>query len=403
MADTTYTLGTDSSGFSYPGDTTHRDMVFDVPVMKLHHEIRDTMVFSKWIGKKGDHSPITSNYELTTKKGDTLKFNALPALTAAGVPGDGPMVGSEEPLEFSQKACYINQLRHAVVSHGKASSQRGIYNVIEQARPALQMWWADRMEDDIIRAALYNWPPHVHTTTATYGLNINSHVATPTRYWYCADSANNSITYSATDATYETNIETAEGQLANTETDFMSPDVLEGMATILQTNNFMRINFKGFTGYLAVLHPYQVAQLRANSDWFQAYITAGPRDEKGNGIFAGVNSQNEVGQWANFYIMQSNKIPTSAQAAVYSEVPINGAAEANVRRAIFMGANAMFYAEGDRPHFTLEKRDYENIDGVAIVGNIGMTRSDYTEDSAGAGLLAQTAAVCSTYSPANAV
>jgi N4-gp56 family major capsid protein len=183
----------------------------------------------------------------------------------------------------------------------------------------------------------------------------------------------------------------------------MSPNVLEGMATILQTNNFMRINFKGFDGYLAVLHPYQVAHFRKNKDWFNAYITAGPRDEKGNSIFAGVNGKGEVGCWANFYIMQSNKIPTSAHAARYSEVPINGANEANVRRAIFMGANAMFYAEADRPHFVMEKVDYGNREGVAIVSNWGATRSDYTEDSASATLLAQTVAVCSTYSPASTV
>ena len=404
---TTFTLGTDSSGYSYPGDSTHRDAVFDVPVMKLHKEIRDTMIFSKWIGKQSDtekdYSPITSNFDLTKKKGDTLKFHALPKLDGDGVPGDGYMLGSEESMEIAQKTCYVNQLRHAVMDSGEASGQRGLYEIIETARPELARWWADRLEEDIIRTALYNQPPHVATTIATYGLNIESHIATPPRYWYCADSDNNSITYSSTNSVHETNIETAEGTLANTETDFMSPNVLEGMGTILRTANFMRVNFKGFSGYLCVLHPYQVAQLRKNEDWFRAYITAGPRDEKGNAIFAGVNAQGEVGCWNNFYIMESNKIPTSAHSARYSEVPINGAAEANVRRAIFMGANAMFYAEAKRPTFARELIDYGNRKGVAIVGNWGATRCDYTEDSSTATLLAQTVAVCSTYSPASTV
>jgi len=399
------TLGTEGSGYGLPGATDRVALVYKIADRRLRKEHVDGMVFTPWIGKEGEMSPIITKTDLTKNKGEQIRMALLPKLDEYGKPGDLTVLQSEEVMDFSYQDVYVNQLRHAIRTVGRASDQRGLFSIIENARPALTSWLNQRKEAEFFRTVYYGWPAFIHCGTAYGGLNLNSHIAKPCRYWYCMDEENNAITYSATDATYETSIETAEGTLANTPTDWFSPQALISMAAKMRKLNFPMIDFKGFTGYLCILHPNQVAQLQTHEKWFEANITAGPRDEKGNAVFKGVGNAREVGCWGGFYIMESNKIDSSNPSTLYTDsTPIAGAAEANVKRAICMGANALAYAVADEPHFEVESIDYKNQTGVAVVTNFGIARADYTLDvSATATITAQHTMVLSSFSPDAAV
>lgn len=401
------TLGTDASGFDYPDQTYRRKLVFTVADKKLRKEFVDNLIFKNWIGKGGEFAPILFRQELGKNSGDTIRMSLLPKMTGNGVAGDGTLVGNEEVVDFYTFDVYVNQLRHAITTHGKMSDQRGLFKILDYARPGLSTWLAQLVEDYFIRTCYYNWPPHILGTAATYyGYGINSSAPRAARYWFCADESNNSITYSTTDQNYCSAIATAEGTLSDVASDRFSPDILEGIGVKMRVLDIPRVSLKGFNGFLNVLHPYQVAQLRTHSTWFNAQIHAGPRDDKGNSVFAGVNGSGEVGVWNNFYIMESNKIGASNQSALKAEVMtyINAAASANVRRAICMGAGAMAYAEAQGPQHGTEIKDYGNKKGVSIGTIFGIGRTDYRKDvTPGTTQISQNLVIVSTYSPATTI
>lgn len=400
-------LNSDATGFDVPSATYSRKAVLTIGDKKLRKEYGDKMIFSNWMGEssKGELSPILYRNDLSKGKGDTLRMFHAPLLTGAGVAGDGQLTLAENTFVLGYNDVYVNQIRNAVTNVGKMSDQRGLFNVLEIARPALADWLAQLKEDYIIRCIYYKYAPHVNGHVATYyGLEVNSGLSFPARRWFCADESNNGITYSATVGTHITNVEAGEATLSNVASDKFSPGILEGIGVKMRVLNIPRISFKGFSGYLCVLHPYQVAQLRTHSDWFNAQLHAGPRDDKGNNVFAGVNNAAEVGVWNNFYIMESNKIGSGAQTHLKGEEVLDGNADSNVRRAICMGAGSVAYAEAGIPSHETENRDYGNINGLSIGNIFGCQRADYFCDiTDGTAVKSQNLIVVTTYSPATVI
>lgn len=408
------TLGSDTSGFDYLGQTYRRAPVFTVPDMKIRQELTDKLIFSKMIGNSGngkdtaaDMAPIIWNRDLKKKKGDTIRQFLTPAITGIGISGDGTMYGNEQILDFAFVDTHINQVRQGVKTHGEASSQRGMIDILEQARPGLQSWYVQRFEEDILYTAYNGWSQNILGTFSTYfGLGKNSSTSKPARYWYCADSVNNAIAFHATDATYINNIEAAETTLTDVASDRFSPDILEGVASIMHVDNFPLMSAMGFSGFMCVIHPYQLNQLRTNDTWFRANIHAGPRDLKQNPIFAGANNSGYVGEWNGMIIFVSNKITTSAPTASNGETLIDDAGDADVRRAVFMGAGSITIAEGGEfgtPNLVYEESDYGNKKGVVIRSMYGMARTDYVLDTSGATEYRKNVVIVSTKSPATTV
>ena len=407
MADTYPTLGTQSSGFSEYGTATRRIFVPEVFEKKMRHQIQNDTFFSKFMGKKGEFSPLTVTDALKKEAGDNIKMPLLPFLDAEGRPGDLILVGNEEPVELAYQRVHVNQIRNATTTHGKMSDQRGIFKMLDLFQPALTQWWINQFDESLFWTIYYGYPAHINASVAYGGLAINTHIARPARYWYCADETNNSITYSSTDATYESAIETAEGTLANAETDLMSPSVISGICEKMRVLNIPQCNYNGIQGYIAILHPYQISQLRKHTDWFTAMCNAAARDEKNNLIFAGLHSGKYMGEWAGVHIFESNMIHDAYPTAKFTDsTTINGAGATQgplIRRAIFLGAGAVLVARAAEPHFEFELRDYKNYKGIAVAGIYGAARADYVLDTSAATLYAQSVVVVSTYSPATVI
>jgi len=389
MADTTW---------SYPGDTTYTALIPIYWDKQLAQYEADAAYWDKFTGKEGGGSPIIKKTQLGKEAGDQIKIGMQGFLTNDGIYGDATLEGSEEALLFYDQAVYVNQMRNAIVDVGKMSQQRDNYGLHERAVRALGDWYGRQRSAMIFHTIYYGWPPHISCTTGNGGYAINSAVAKAPRYWYCADEANNVVTYSATDATYNASIIAAEQNLADTETDWMSPDIVDGLVAKAKVQNIKPMTIEGMEAYLMVIHPYQEAQLRTHDNWFNAMMNAAPRDLRTNPIFKG-----SLGYWNGVVFHVSNQVHSGDPTAIKSAPTIDASA-ANVRRAIFMGSDAVAYAVAEDAHIEVKKDfDYNNQRGEAVAGIWGAVRAEYTSDDGNSTVVSQGIQVVSTYSPAAVV
>ena len=99
---------------------------------KLAREALKATWFGKFIGDSSDD--LVQVFDETKKSaGDRITVILRMQLTGDGVLGDGTLEGNEEALTTYTDNLFIDQLRHAVRSAGKASDQRISFSVREEA------------------------------------------------------------------------------------------------------------------------------------------------------------------------------------------------------------------------------------------------------------------------------
>lgn len=393
--------------WSYPGASTYRALVPDYWDKQLDKKVTDSFDLKGFIGKEKSRAPIVEKTQLGKDPGDKLTIGMMGILDNVPYFGDRTLEATgEEALLFYDQQVYINQLRAAVRDTGAMTRKRDPYNLMERAVEALGDWYGRELSREAFFTWYYGWSPNVLAPVATYyGLGINSSVGKPARYWYTADELGVGITYSATDATYRTNIAAAENSLIDDPADRMCPAIIEGLATKARVANMPQAVVAGNSGLVLFLHPNQVNQLRRHKDWFEAMQNAMPRS-KDNPIFNYTSeSATFLGKWAGILIFESNFVASGAANQRYGYAigdSTNYEIESteNVRRALLVGASSMALAKADGP--AIEKKDttdYNNVHGRAVRGILGMARADYTSDDGNSTIVSQGVIVVSTYSP----
>lgn len=399
------TFETNTSGYNIPGSTYTRKAVIELQSKKLAYEYVEKQFWNKFIGAPGSGAPIIKDTNLMKEAGDIIRIHMAKALDAAGRFGANELEGNEEAQDLAYKDIYVNSVRNAVKDEGKMSKQRSYFDMIEIARKGLQEWYAAFVDEGLFRTIYYGAPSHVHGTAATYAaLGWNSSASKPPRYWYMANETDNPITYSATDATWVTNIAAGEALLVNGDSSKMSPAVIEGLQTKLTEAFIPKITMSGFDAdYLMVIHPRQTAQLRQNETFFNALRTGMERGAS-NPIFSGNMGGRYVGIWDGIAIMECGRIHSGDPTAVAGETLIDGNLP-NIRRAVVLGANAIAYAVAQEPKL-IPKDDFDYFykRGIAVEGIWGAGRTDYTLDATAAQTLyGQNVIVVSTYSPSTVI
>lgn len=304
---------------------------------KLAREALKATWFGKFIGDSSDD--LVQVFDETKKSaGDRITVILRMQLTGDGVLGDGTLEGNEEALTTYTDNLYIDQLRHAVRSAGKASDQRISFSVREEAMMGLKDWWAGRLD------------------TAFFNQICGNTAQTDTRY-----TGNNATIAPDSAHVYRPNSR-ANDQSLTTGDEMTLPliDVLVGMAKLM-TPVIRPLKVNGEDKYVMFLHTNQVTQLRTNTStgqWLDIQKAAITGDgSKGNPIMTGA-----LGEYNGVVLHESTRVTLGVNSST-------GVAVSNTRRAVLCGAQAATVAFGQGQSFeefdwNEELFDYGNQLGV---------------------------------------
>lgn len=295
----------------------------------------------KFIGRT-TNSLCQMKMDLQKEAGDQIRYGIRYQLTGDGVIGDAVLEGNEENLVTYHDQILINQSRHAVRSEGKMSEQRVPFSVREEARDGLADWWADKID-----TAFFNQLAGNTGETNATKFGHNTPTAPDSTHWLYANG------------------HTAESSLSVTTTFSLGMvDILVERANTLDVPIRPIDLGQGEKKFVLFLHPYQVTALRTNTStgqWLdiQKAAMSGGQITK-SPIFTGA-----LGEYNGVVFHQNTRVP---------------AVTANVRRAIFCGAQAMAIAYGHGSGGTVpyswkeELFDYGNSLGVGAGAIWGMKK-----------------------------
>lgn len=307
---------------------------------RLAVEVLKTCWATRFMGP--DSSYIIQIKDETSKSaGDKITYGLRMQLTSAGVIGDGTLQGEEEALTVYNDAVNINQLRTAVRSAGRMSQQRVPFIIRDEALSGLRDWWSDRIDTSFFNQ-ICGYTPQ----TDTRFTGLQAVIAPDSNHIIRSDGSTGDESITTT-STYTLSMIDKAVERARTLTPAIRPCMIGGKPY-----------------YATFLHPYQVTDLRINTNtgqWLdiqKAAMTGGEIDD--NPIFDG-----SLGVY-NGTILHSDYRVTPGVSGATS----NGASVANVRRAVFAGAQACMMAYGrdagpERYTWVEELFDYENQLGVS--------------------------------------
>lgn len=320
-------------------------------------------IANTWIGKfiaKSKDALIYRKDELGKNAGDQVTFGLRMKLQGDGVQGDATLEGQEEALTTFNDALLINQLRHATRSAGKMSEQRVPFDVRQDNMEGLRDWWAERLDAWFANQMAGNTVPN------------------DTRF-----TGNNAITAIDADHIIRAGaVANDESLAANNFTLTLIDQCVERAKTFDQfgtpnTNCIIRpLTIEGGgepeKRYAMFLHPYQVRDMRTNTNpgqWADIQKAAAMGGEKTkNAIFTGA-----LGEYNGVVLHEWARLPKGISSAT-------GLAVNNTRRAVFAGAQAACVAFGsengvDKMTWFEELFDYGNQLGVSagLIGGLKRT------------------------------
>lgn len=310
---------------------------------KLFTEALKECELAKFMGTS-DRSVIQIRDELRKGPGDRIRVGLRMQLSGSGVQGDGVLEGNEEALTTYNDDILINQLRHAVKSEGRMSEQRVPFSVREHARDGLTDWWADRIDTCLINQLTGN----TGVSDTKYTGN-NATVAADAEHIVYADARTTEATVCSA---------SASGVMALKYIDYC----VERAKVLSPAIRPLRIDGKDM--YVMFLHPYQVTDLRTNTNtgqWLdiqKAAMNGGKVND--NPIFTGA-----LGVYNNVVLHVSNRLPRTTNAADFSTTNLAGN-----YRALFCGAQAAGFAYGqdnseNKMTWVEDMFDYGNSLGVS--------------------------------------
>jgi N4-gp56 family major capsid protein len=130
-------------------------------------------------------------------------------------------------------------------------------------------------------------------------------------------------------------------------------------------DNMIRpIIINGKETYVMVIDQYQARDLKHDTAWLEAQQQGNVRGEK-NPIFTGA-----LGMWDGVVIHEHNRIPRTE----------TGANDTKVSHALFLGAQAAVFAEGEPAEMVEKTFDYENKYGVSFGRMFGLKKSRFKFD-----------------------
>lgn len=316
-----------------------------------------------------------------TKKGagDRVRWGLRRLATGAGTTEGEAQEGNEESLTKFHDEMFINELGHAHrVSNGEDSIdvQRVPYDLREECYESLRDWWAERYDTIFFNVLAGYTPANTVALGGLAGLKL---------------AGFNTITAPSTNRIVRAgNVATDELVTSGDPLLLSHIDVLVNRA---KTTSPMIRPIKGLgkdLDYVLFIHEDQVTSLRTDAatagNWFdlqKARLQGGEGDK--SGLYDGA-----IGIYNRTLVVASTRVPNGVNSTT-------GAADTDVRRAIFCGASAAAWAFGksasaSKYKWTEELFDYQRELGVRASTIFGMKKSIYNSEDYGTIVLSTYAA-----------
>ena len=370
---------------------------------KLFVEALKQTILDKFIGT-GAGSAIVVKDELSKMAGDRIRYGLRMQLSGAGVQGDSTLEGIEEALTTYTDAVFIDQLRHAVKVIGNMSQQRVTFDIRSEAQSGLVDWWADRLDTSLMNQLTGN----VGVTDQKYtGLNTATDFYSPEVTMKNAEAipvpleargilggSNQSTVDSGTATVDSWSDWEAEMSLVGepaatvSEPYYFNLSMLDAAVVKARTmaTPIRPVKLNGLECYVAILHPYQVLDLRRNTStgqWLDIQKAAMMGGQiSNNPIFTGA-----IGLYNGVIMHEDARVPYSGNASTSPNfLSVAGAGDSAdyIARGVFLGAQAGCIAFGRnygyagtniKYKWTEVVDDYENQLGVSAALVYGLKKS----------------------------
>lgn len=299
--------------------------------------------FSKFMGS-GRDSVIQVHEDLSRGKGTSIEVSLLMPLNGAGIIEDNTMEGNEERMNYRSCTVNLSRIRNAVRLEGRFEEQKTQEKMRTDMRTVLSNWLG-RYIDLSIFAVLTGTEPPFKTSPA---IELPYDIDSPTADRVLYGGGKTSEAALTTADVFDTSLIGKARRMAQ-----------EDELTAVQP-----IRIDGRDTYVMVIDPYQARDLRQDPKWLEAQEYANIRGEK-NPIFSGA-----MGVYEGVVIHEHLRVPRTA----------TGASGAMVGHALFLGAQACIFAEGEAPRWEEDTFDYGNQYGVSISRMFGLKKSQFKYD-----------------------
>jgi N4-gp56 family major capsid protein len=331
--------------------------------------------FEKFLGK-GSDSLVQIKDETSKGPGDKVTYGLRMQLIGEGVQGDGTLEGNEEALAIYSDALVINQLRHAVRSNGRMSQQRVPFEVRDESLSGLKDWFADRFDRSFFNQLCGFTAEIVYAGNGgTLYTGNNAPVIPDSNHYLNAANYPGGLASPANtdaDVTSATFTDAASATQSAKFSLSMLDRAKERAKTL--TPAIRPLKVKGKEYFVAFLHPYQVTDLRTNTNpgqWFDIQKAAMFGGEiADNPIFTGA-----LGVYNGIALFEDFRVTPGQNAAGTTQI-------STVRRGVFCGAQSMMLAFGrenapEKFTWVEELFDYENQLGVSAGSIFGLKKTVY--------------------------
>jgi len=317
----------------------------------LFADVQDEVYMTRFIGTS-ETSMVQEMEDLKKDKGDRLTYGLGMKLSGNGVTGDGELEGQEEATVDYDHDIRIDQLRHAVRLTGKMDEKRSAYEMRTKARSRLKVWWAERLDQEIMDKLC-------GLITSTFA-NVPAAPTAARQIW--ANNAGADVALTA-DEVMDTKCIVAAKQMAKLAAPKVSP---------------LRIG--GKEHYVMIMHPYQMTDLRQDPVYKQENREAQIRGNK-NPIFSGASGiYDGVALHEHEYTYAWN----------------GGAGNIPIARAVLCGQQAGVIGWGKEVAWVEKSFDYGNKWGISVGAIFGVQKPTFNALDYGVISVATAATIAST-------
>lgn len=322
-------------------------------------EVLKRISFSNFMGSDSS-SLIQVKDELKSKAGDTINFGLRMQLTDAPISGvETSLEGNERTIQYYSDSLSLDVVAQAARWYNETPQQRVNFENASEGRYAV----ADNLSHSI-DTSLFNQLAG-YTVESENGFIGNNTVTAP--------DSDHKI-YSGTGNSGD------EDLLSGEEFDLDLIDAaVEKAKTLSPAIRPAYVPALGGEFFVCFVHPYQVSDLRVAStrwDGIQRDILKGG----GEGVSRNPLLTGALGIYNGTLLVESSRVPQGVHSTT-------GAAETDVRRAIFCGAQSAVLGWGrlggqpNRFSFQSETFDYGRQGGVAASCLYGLKRTIFNSES----------------------